>query len=226
MNRKIFFIGLMVLAICTQSCKKSVDYVKSEKVQQENIFQFYHAAYRTETNEMELLATFTVDNKVGKTIQLVEPSYITFNGESLKWNEDGTYTSTVKGFTQELVFQYINNDSKPFLNRLEINKIEVNRKKINLNKTVRNTVGFQGEPFKDSESIVCLLSQADDSFEIDADADGKQIVIYPDYLNEVPAGTYTGYFVRKNSCSDINAMDRGGLWETEYYSNQFQITIE
>ncbi|MBQ7549903.1 MAG: hypothetical protein IJT04_00040 [Bacteroidales bacterium] len=227
MKNKLFLFGCVLLVFCFLSCKKSGDCIKSEKVQQENIFQFYQATYLLESDEMYLQAAFSVDNKFGQPIQLVDPSYVTFNGANMQWNEDGIYRTTIHGFTQELVFQYINNNSNPFLNRLEMNKMDVNRQRIVLNKNQRNVVGFQGEPLKESENMVCVLSQEEnDSFEIDVDAEGRQIVILPEFIQEVPNGNYEGYFVRKNSCSDINAMDRGGLWETEYYSKKIQIIVE
>lgn len=221
------YLSLLLLLFCCMACSRHNDVVNSNKVQQENIFQFYQATYRSETQTLDMLAAFTVDNKVGQAIQLVEPADITFNGTAMEWNPEGFYSMKLSNFTKELLFQYVNNDHTPFVNRLSINSLLIKSANLKFKKDQQNVVSFQGDPLSENESIVCLLSKNDsDSFEINADAEGRRIVIPATYLTEVPAGKYEGYFIRKNSSATTQSMDRGGLWETEYFSKKIQITIE
>ncbi|MDD4395351.1 MAG: hypothetical protein PHQ33_05655 [Bacteroidales bacterium] len=232
MNRKLFLISTLILStILSSGCKKHVNYIESEDARQENIFQYYKVSYQSDTKELTVIAAFTVDHKTGTPIKLSDHSKVSFNDTELEWNindKEGFYQTIIDDkLPAKLCFQYTNNNDSTFLNNLILNTFSIDKEMITLQKSQGNFIQYKGKRLGVSESVICRLVQDDkEPVEIETSVEGQQVVIYPEFLDGIQPGTYTGYFVRKNFSNELAAMDRGGFIESEYISTKKQITIK
>ena len=218
-----------------QGCT-SVETVKSDDVEQRIIFQQYFIHYDAADSTTIAIAKFNVNNGAGTALKLVSGSYVKYNGEKLSGEadkNDNTYQYTLRrheALESVNTFTYLNNDKQEFSNNVEINPFELQASQAELSKSDKNTLQFKGKPISENETIECVLTQqdnAENSYPLPCYQDNnnpQMIVIFGEDI-DAPAGKYSMQFVRRNSSSEISAMDRGGLWETEYLSKTVNVTI-
>lgn len=232
MKHKLLIISILVASalLCT-ACKKKVSYLQSKDAKQENIFQYYKVSYNANDKQLTAMASFTMDNQTGEAIKLTDDSQVLFNDQTMDMNINETKCSYQLSITgecpQQICFKYINNDDSTFLNQLKISKLVVKNTNFTIQREQGIVIPFTGPKLEQFESVVCRLSNTNsEAVEIETSVEDNRIIIYPEFLDGVQSGTYTGFFVRKNYCMDISAMDRGGFWESEYISTKNQITIK
>ncbi|MDD4395176.1 MAG: hypothetical protein PHQ33_04750, partial [Bacteroidales bacterium] len=75
-HKSVFLITLFAILLFAVGCKKKVSYVNSEKVVQENIFQYYKVSYQSESKQFTVKAVFTVDHQTGDIIRLTDNSKV------------------------------------------------------------------------------------------------------------------------------------------------------
>lgn len=230
-HKSVFLITLFAILLFAVGCKKKVSYVNSEKVVQENIFQYYKVSYQSESKQFTVKAVFTVDHQTGDIIRLTDNSKVLFNNDELSVTINETECLYEKKYDGELpatlLFNYTNNNDSTFTNKLILRPFEIKQENIILQKGEENAISFSGMEFGPLESVVCqLMQEGKETIEIEVSPEEKEIIIYREFLDGIQPGNYTGYFIRKNYENDIQAMDRGGLWETEYISTKKQIKIQ
>lgn len=226
---KRYCLLLTLLCLLLSSCGKKVSVKNSEEVSQNSIFQFYTAEYRAEEDELRAEAGFYIDNKSGSALKLTKGSSCKVNDQTMDWNRSiGRYTQQMKGKPEDITFVYWNNEKEKFTNSLIINDLTINQTTITLHKDTTTFVRTNSSPFDDNESVLILLETSDKSepLEIEAEVQDSTIVVYTDFLQTIDKGQYTGYFVRKNYGSELMSLDRGGVWESTYYTTKKQIIIK
>lgn len=226
MKSNLFIISTLLCCALLGGCGSKVHYEMSKDVQQGRIFQLYKAEYHADDDQLVATAAFHIDNASGTLVKLSDKSSIDCNGNEMKWSRNGNYTFTAKGLADTIPFAYQNNDKESFNNKLIVNSIKINQENITLLKNSENLLVFEGKDFEEHESVLLVLLNNGDDIEVETDVERRNIIISEEYLSSVAKGTYQGYFIRKNYSSDVNASDRGGVWESSYFSNEKTITIQ
>ena len=214
----------------------SVETVKSDDVEQRIIFPQYFIHYNADDSTTVATAKFNVNNGAGAALKLAGGSNVKYDGEKLSGaanKSDNSYQYTLRrhgALNPKSAFLYTNNDGQEFTNQLNINSFEVNTAKVELSKSVTNTVKFSGKTLDENETLECVMTQCgneENSFSVSCyqDNDNSHMIIIFGEDIEAPAGEYEIQFVRRNSSSEISAMERGGLWETEYLSKKVKALI-
>lgn len=225
MKKKLFVISLVAASVLA-GCHKGPKLTDSDKVDQNNILQLYSAAYDADKDAMTATATFRIDHRSGDLLRLTDDSKVTVNGDEMEMGDEGAYTRNLNKFGKKTKFNYTNNKGESFANELITNTIEFNQENITLSKTTRSAIVIKAEPFTDFESVSCMLTKGDENVEIDLGFEDGRLIVEPDMLASVQAGTYDARLVRKNYSDKVNALDRGGLWESKYISKSKKITIK
>ena len=215
----------MALLLLT-GCHKKPSFTDSDKVNQNKIFQFYKASYDAESGKMNVTVMFRVDHRSGEKLHLSDPSKVTVNGQVMEINEQGDYTCSIGKYLKVLPFEYTNNDNQQFKNSITTNTIAFNQENITLSKTNTTRVKIKADPFEDSESVSCTFTKDNETVEIDLNFANGWITVTPDELEPLQTGEYTARLVRKNYSSQLQALDRGGEWESQYVSPSKKITIQ
>ena len=225
MKVKQLVIGLLSVLLFA-GCHKGVNLTDSDKVEQGRIFQFYKAKCDAENGKMEVTAVFRLDHRSGEQLRLTDPSKVTVNGQEMEMNDKGEYTFSIGKYQQVIPFEYTNNNRQQFKNSIITNTIAFNQENITLSKSKTNHVAIKAEPFEDSESVSCMLTKDNETVEIDFDFENGRLTIMPEILEPMQAGEYTARLVRKNYGYQLNALERGGEWESQYVSPSKKITIQ
>ena len=225
MKTRLFLIELLALLLLT-GCHKKPSFTDSDKVNQNKIFQFYKASYDAESGKMNVTVMFRVDHRSGEKLHLSDPSKVTVNGQVMEINEQGDYTCSIGKYLKVLPFEYTNNDNQQFKNSITTNTIAFNQENITLSKTNTTRVKIKADPFEDSESVSCTFTKDNETVEIDLNFANGWITVTPDELEPLQTGEYTARLVRKNYSSQLQALDRGGEWESQYVSPSKKITIQ
>ena len=225
----VIYSMLFVMTAC-----HSVKTTSSDDVEQRLIFQQYFVKYDANEELLTATAKFALNNNSGEQLRLSRKSSVDFNGEDLEAMEAGDaffyqWEDNVD-FPKEFVFTYQNDDKRNFTNAVVLSKFELKDKKCQLSKAGLNELAFSGKAFTDSETLECVILQ-EGAFD-----DKSACSIFPVILDAstiringedltLAAGEYEMYFIRRNSSTDIKAMDRGGLWESEYDSKKISVEI-
>ena len=168
----------------------------------------------------------------GKYVKLVSPSSISVNHHEMT-RILGEYVSLQEQnkCPNQVVFKYVNNNKKSFTNKISIRSIRIAAQTLLFSKDATTYIPFSGKPLSENESIICLLwpvgsSMDNDPIELETSVVNKQIVIYPEYLEEIIKGNYQGSFVRQSIDLQIKGLERGGIAESSYTTKLKQITIK
>ncbi|MCR5114551.1 MAG: hypothetical protein K6A95_02590 [Bacteroidales bacterium] len=223
--KKLFFLALLA-ALLLAGCHKGPKLIDSDMVPQENIFQLYTVTYDAQKQEMSATATFRIDHRSGQLLKLTADADVTADGHAMKLNKEGAYTCELDQYKQKIPFIYTNNSQAKFKNVVITNSIEFSSEAVTLSKEKGGTISVKAEPFEEGESVSCILSRGDDVVEFDLEQGNGSVAASPESLESVAAGTYDAQLVRKGYSDKVNALDRGGLWETKYISKTKKITIQ
>ena len=226
MRKAIQLISLLLISYIFVACSESVPTINSDQADQTRIFQAYKVSYREYSKEMTATAAFHLNNTSGEIVKLTGKSEVLFGKEDMEWQEQGYYQETGNKFVEKPSFKYINNDGQIFQNKFTVKKIEFKQDDIALQKGAENSFKCKGPDMDFNESVYLTILLNNDEVEIQADMSQNNIVLAEHALDEIPAGTYTACLVRRNFDTNVHSLDRGGVWESEYYSNQQQITIK
>lgn len=226
MRKALQLISLLLIGYIFVGCSENVPTINSDKADQTRIFQAYKVSYRAYSKELTATAAFHLNNTSGEIVKLTGKSEVLFEKMDMEWQEQGYYQKTGNKFIEKPAFKYINNDGQIFQNKFTVKKIEFKQDNISLQKGAENVFKCKGPDMDFNESIYLSLHINNDEVEIQADMSQNNIVLAEHALDEIPTGTYTGCLVRRNFDTNVHSLDRGGVWESEYYSNQKQITIK
>lgn len=228
-------ISLMICVAIFSSCS-SVETIKSDTIEQRLIFQQYFIQYNANDSTIEATAQFNVNNGAGASLKLTGKSCVTYNDEELKGTSnksENTFQYTLHSdgaLPQHSSFTYMNNDNQKFVNNIPVNRIELKAAKSVLSKTAKNTLAFNGQPLGDNETLECVITlRSNDenkyNFQCYQDTENPHMIVIFGEDIDAPTGEYEMQFIRRNSSSEINAMERGGLWETEYLTKKTLVDI-
>lgn len=208
-------------------CGHKAEVVDSENTDQNHIFQSYIASYDANKDQLQIKAAFFVDNASGPVLKLTKKASVAFNSKKMKWNREGYYTLSMTGLPDTFTFVYWNNHKEKFTNKLTLNKLIIEQEFITLHKDSTTNLSCSGLPFDANESVMLVVhTEGKEPIEIETDTHDNTITIQPEYLIPLNKGKYTGQFVRKNYGSELMSTDRGGGWESEYFTTDKQIIIK
>lgn len=224
-----------IIGILVMGCS-SIKTERSDKVEQRIIFPQYMVSYDAENETLSASAQFNLNNPAGMLIKLSSRSKVTFNREKLKPLEDkdegyfyyvGTWNQPLP---KECLFEYINDDQEIFLNKIEMNAFELEGNISSINKESGATLSFEGKVLNEDETLECFIATDKENEEsvlcsFFPEIAGHSIQIFPEML-PMSQGNYYLFFIRRKSSTEVNALDRGGLWETEYCSRKVKVQIK
>jgi hypothetical protein len=228
------FIYIFTSLIFIISSCQSVEREKSNQVEQRLIFPQYTVSYDAESGNLTATAQFNLNNSAGSLIQLSSKSEVLFNQKKLKLIEDKENQKifySIKSdeiLPKKLIFEYTNDIKNTFINKVYINPIVIRGKDIKINKQEGVVIPFIGETFSLDETLDCIITANNtiiSNFSPDINSERKIIFLSPSNLANINNGEYTLHFVRRQSSTQVFAMDRGGYWETEYFSKKISISI-
>lgn len=234
MKRVIFLFTFFTSLIFIISSCQSVEREKSNQVEQRLIFPQYTVSYDAESGNLTATAQFNLNNSAGTLIQLSSKSEVLFNQKKLKLIEDKENQKifySIKSdeiLPKKLIFEYTNDIKNTFINKVYINPIVIRGKDIKINKQEGVVIPFIGETFSLDETLDCIITVNNtiiSNFSPDINSERKIIFLSPSNLANINNGEYTLHFVRRQSSTQVFAMDRGGYWETEYFSKKISISI-
>lgn len=238
MKKVIFLISFSFLfsfVFMLSGCQ-SVEREKSNHVEQRLIFPQYTVSYDAELENLTASAQFNLNNSVGTLIQLSSKSEIFFNQKKLKLVEDKDNKRifySIKSddmLPKKLIFEYTNDDKSTFINKVYMNSFVVKEKNIRINKQKGVIIPFFGKRFSSDETLECIMTTTNNTiisnFSPDLNAERKTVFLSPSIFSNLNNGEYMLYFVRRQSSTQVFAMDRGGYWETEYFSKKIAISID
>lgn len=236
MNKILFKIFILIVVGFFLTCCSSVTTERSDKVEQRIIFPQYTISYNAENETFSASAQFNLNNPAGTLIKLSSRAKVTFNGEKLKAEEDknegkfyyaGTWNQPIP---KECLFEYVNDDQEIFLNKIELNSFELEGNAFSISKETGTTFSFKGKILNEDETLECFIA-TDKEIEESVlcsffpEIIGHSIQLFPEMLSVSP-GNYYLFFIRRKSSTEVKALDRGGLWETEYCSKKVKVQIK
>lgn len=236
MNKILFKIFILIVVGLFLTCCSSVTTERSDKVEQRIIFPQYTISYNAENETFSASAQFNLNNPAGTLIKLSSRAKVTFNGEKLKAEEDknegrfyyaGTWNQPIP---KECLFEYVNDDQEIFLNKIELNSFELEGNAFSISKETGTTFSFKGKILNEDETLECFIA-TDKEIEESVlcsffpEIIGHSIQLFPEMLSVSP-GNYYLFFIRRKSSTEVKALDRGGLWETEYCSKKVKVQIK
>lgn len=213
------------------ACSGSV--VRSDKVEQALIFQQYNVTYDAESGELVATAKFNENNAAGASIRLSDNAQVTFNSAEMRREKEASSViyrvkQSAEALPDALAFQYQNDDGQIFDNALQLKTFALKTDRLRLHRATENVFTFSGSVFLENEILEAVLVKEDEIVgtlypEI---IDSHKINIDFGDLPNFQAGEYALYFVRIVSSIEVNALDRGGLWETEYQTKRYEVVVE
>jgi len=236
MNKILFKFSIFTIVGLFLTCCSSVKTEKSDKVEQRIIFPQYTISYDAENEIFSASAQFNLNNPAGTFIKLSSRSKVTFNGETLKSKEDKEggkfyYTATWnQPLPKECLFEYVNNEQEVFLNKIDLNSFELEGNTFSISKESGATFSFKGKKLNEDETLECFIATDKENEEsvlcsFFPEISGHSVQFFPRMLSVSP-GNYYLFFIRRKSSTEVKALDRGGLWETEYCSKKVKVQIK
>lgn len=236
MNKVLYQIVILTIVGFFLTCCSSVPTERSDKVEQRIIFPQYTISYNAENETFSASAQFNLNNPVGTLIKLSSRAKVTFNGEKLKAEVDkdqgrfyysGTWNQPLP---KECLFEYINDDKEIFLNKIELNAFELRGNTFSISKETGATFSFEGKFLNEDETLECFIVTDKENEEsvlcsFFPEINGHFVQIVPEMLS-VSLGNYYLFFIRRKSSTEVKALDRGGLWETEYCSKKVKVQVK
>ncbi|MCQ2285596.1 MAG: hypothetical protein MJZ76_01825 [Bacteroidales bacterium] len=234
-NNIIRGIASAILVLVLASCG-SVKTTSSADIEQRIIFPQYFVHYDAADGALIATAKFNENNSVGSAIKLSGSSRVSFNEEELKSEtnkKEKSYAYVLRketDFPKDFIFTYVNNDEQTFSNVIHIMKFEPQKSDLTMSKTGSCRILYNGPECTENETIECVIYHAD------AEDGQTEIPCYQDTENahaivilgedlDLAEGKYEMQFIRRNSSSEVAAMDRGGIWESEYFSKKIAVDI-
>lgn len=225
----IVFSMVLLMTAC-----HSVKTTSTDDVEQRLIYQQYFVKYDAEEEMLTATAKFNLNNNSGEQLKLSRKSAVAFNGHGMEATENnGAFFYQWEDeleMPKQFVFTYRNDEKQEFANNIILSQFELKDKKCHLSKAGSNELSFVGKAFTDSETLECIILQ-EGAFD-----DKSACSIFPFILDAstiringedlaLAEGEYEIYFIRRNSSTDLKAMDRGGIWESEYDSKKISVEI-
>ncbi len=140
----LFFTGILFF---TGGACPSNETTASNKVAQTEIYQSY--TVDQEGSNYEVTAFFRIGGKTGTTLALSAPSKVTFNGEPMKEHlntTSGTYYSvSVPGTTSVGTFAFTDQNSKVYMNKIELAKASLTQTKLAINGSAPVAIPLAGK---------------------------------------------------------------------------------
>jgi len=223
----IFFVVGLFISGCS-----SIQTEKSNRVEQRIIFPQYSLTYDADSETLIASAQFNTNNPAGTFIKLSSNSSITFNENRLKATENRenfrfyyTYKST-ETLPQKAVFEYVNDDKKQFTNAIHIHSFELKERTYFFKTKEEKVIPFIGKALNENETLEGVVTNNNHEiintfFPILRE---RSILISADMIS-LNSGRYFLHFIRRESSSKVNALDRGGLIEVEYHSKKIEVEI-
>ncbi len=230
MRNNLLVLIIINLIFCNCS---SIKVEKSDKVEQRIIFPQYSVIYNSDNETLVASVQFNKNNPAGILIKLSAHSSVSFNGNLLKMveqKENGRLFYQYKNaesFPKKVVFEYINDEKNIFINSITINSFEIKEKKKKItSKGEKIYFSFSGSTFSEDETLEAIFSNEQNEvlYTFTPEVNNNRVIILPEMV-PVKNGRYFLHFVRRENSSKVNAMDRGGLIETEYHSKKVEIIV-
>ncbi len=218
--------AIMMLAACASN-----DTANSDTVKQSEIYQSYSITYDAGDKELSASASYRFGGSTGTTLALLKPSGVTFNGESMRQENNifsGTYYSTnlQEGFKGSYVFVYTDGDEKTYTNKFEFAPIEIT----DYPKTAEKSTGIMVKwslPLKNNERVYLYVEDNKNNSKYTATeiVGSTSIEITPDLLRDLYPGSVNIYLTREVSGSLEEATHLGGKYYLNYISAKAGLTL-
>jgi len=229
--------AILYLAIILFSACASTDSSESKNVNQEEIWQNYWVEYNEAEEKLTAGATFRFGGSTGTTLQLTEPSKLTFEDTELDFSS-GVLIKGVLGGTHygyegrgeykgKYSFEYTDNNGKLYVNSISTKALEVDSIPEELNAGGTNTIAFKTMPLAAGEDLSITVSKdGGSSINFNIENAEKEVVLDGSRLNELGNGPVTITFTKtKNIYNLQQAGHLGGKISLTYNSKAYKSKI-
>jgi hypothetical protein len=161
----LLFITYLLLFI---SCA-STDTANSDTVKQSEIYQSYTITYNEGDMELSATAFFRFGGATGTTLKLVNPSFVTFNGQKMDSGKNifsGTFyeINLQVPLSQSNTFVFTDIDNKTYTNTVSLYPFKINDYPAIINRNKGAKISWIGDPLQKDERIEVAIDGAEKSF--------------------------------------------------------------
>lgn len=211
--------AILYLAFLLFSACASTDSSESKNVSQDEIWQSYWVDYNEAEEKLTGGATFRFGGSTGTTLQLTEPSKLTFEDTELDFTSGVLIKGVIGGthygyegrgaYKGKYSFEYTDNTGKLYVNSISAKALEVDSVPEVLNAAGSNVISFKTAPLAAGEDLSISVSKQDGNtvtFE-DVKVTGKSAFIEGQTLSELGNGNVT---ITLKKYKRIETLQQGG----------------
>ena len=149
-----FLIGILILASCAKE--------NSADVNQQSIYTIYELFYDEGNDVTTARATFRFGGETGTLLQLTDPAYCNFNGESLVYQAlTGVHKKDYAGLTGNGTFVYGDQDNNIYTNAVgPIDPIGFPSSVDSISKSAAFNFIWTGNPVNENETVTLTIANS------------------------------------------------------------------
>lgn len=231
-------IAILYLLIIIFSSCASTDSSESKNVNQEEIWQSYWVDYNEAEEKLTAGATFRFGGATGTTLQLTEPSKLTFEDTELDFTSGVLIQGVIGGthygyegrgaYKGNYSFEYTNNNGKTYVNSIAAEPLDVDSVPEILTAAGNNVITFKTAPLAAGEDLSISVSKQNGNtitFD-DINATKNSIVFSGAKLNELGNGDVTITFTKSKNLDKLQQGEHlGGKISLTYHSKAYKSKI-
>lgn len=224
-------LAFLIVSLFFQACASS-DTVKSDEVSQDVIYQYYSVTYDQENAELQIYVQFRVGGATGTTLQLVEPSRVSYSEFALSEKQTsigGTSYQANKesSFIEEHEFEYRNNDGEVFSNSLELIPVDFEDFSVNISQNEDLQIEWTGDPLDEDESIQLEIRDSEGFLVIASShsAGAESVTMHKEDLQLLQTGIIRLKLVRTTTFDLQEATPKGGRMIATYKSRAYSANL-
>lgn len=221
----LLIFALLLPAFMFHSCKKE----NSDTVDQDKIWAYYEVYYDKNQDKTYARATFKFSNALGTNLQLSAPAAVSFNGETLIFQDAlAYYEKQYAGFVSGGTFSYTDKDNHTFVNSISgIRAIDFPA--IDTIHTANSyTLNWVGDSLSANESVSLWLdgiNQNNIEFFFQSNINSQSMILAANQLQRLGNGNGTGWMERVYAPAIQSVTSAGGEIKGKYKAQNLSTII-
>lgn len=226
--RKVSFylFAILFASAALISCESE----SSSSVDQSRIFTGYELFYNQNTDKTYARAQFRFGNALGTTLELGDPSTVSFNGQELGWKPLlAYYELELTGFENTGTFAFTDTEGISYQNTVQINEIDYPANLTAIDRSSSFELTWDGDALAADESVILTANGENegDARVFATDTDGAtSIILGLNLLSQIGAGPGTLWMDRTFEPTIQDAPSAGGYAKGRYRPTNASVTFE